>query len=182
MRRCRLAERSDLSVLDQDVVEREQELAVRGRPVVRLARGNEDVAVEAELLAVVLADVRVVPVRTGIGHMHPVGEGLTDRDRCLRVVRAVVAVLQPQTVPVDGRVEVTAVGDMHGYGRSLRNLQRRARDGAVVREHPDRGSADSLLHGDDLQLELVAVSQFDQPGPPRLGQTGGLAWKGVVQS
>jgi hypothetical protein len=49
-------------VLDQDVVEREEQLAIRGRPVVGLARCDEDVPVEAELLAVVLTDMRVVPV------------------------------------------------------------------------------------------------------------------------
>ena len=109
VRRLRLAEGGDPSVLDQDVVERQQQLAVRRRPVVGLARGGEDVPVQAHLLAVVLADVRVVPVGAGIGHVHLVGEGLADRDRRLRLVRAVVAVLEPQPVPVHGRVEVAVV-------------------------------------------------------------------------
>ena len=175
VRRLRLAEGGDLPVLDQDVVEREQQLAVRRRPVVGLARGDEDVPVQAHLLAVVLADVRVVPVGAGVGHVHLVGEALADRDRRLRVVRAVVAVLEAQAVPVDGRVEVAVVGDVHGDRRALRDLQRRAGDGAVVGQHPHGRVADPLLDRDDLELELVAVGELDQLGLAGLRQALGLA-------
>ena len=135
MRRLRLAEGYNPPLLDQHVVERHGKLAVGGRPVIVLARDDEDVAVEAHLLAVVLADVRVVPVRARIGHAHLVGEGLADRDRRLRLVRAVVAVLEPQSVPVHGRIDVAAVRDVHGDRRVLGHFQRRARDGAVIGEH-----------------------------------------------
>jgi len=84
VRRLLLPKGSDLAVLDQDVVEGEQQFAVRRRPVVRLERGGEDVPVQAQLLAVVLADVRVVPVGAGIWHMEPVRERAADRDRGLR--------------------------------------------------------------------------------------------------
>ena len=47
VRRLRLPKCCDLPFLDQDVVERHQELAVGWRPVVGLARGDEDVPVEA---------------------------------------------------------------------------------------------------------------------------------------
>ena len=40
VRRLRLPEGGDLPILDQDVVEGEQQLAVRGRPVVGLARAS----------------------------------------------------------------------------------------------------------------------------------------------
>ena len=56
----------DAAVLEQHVVERELEFPVRRRPVFRVGRDDDDVAVETHLLAVVLADVRVVPVRAGI--------------------------------------------------------------------------------------------------------------------
>ena len=82
----------DPSFLDQDIVEREQKLAVYRWPVIVVARNDEDVAVQAHLLAVVLTDVRVVPVRARIGRGHLVGKGLADRDRRLRLVRAVVLV------------------------------------------------------------------------------------------
>ncbi len=92
---CRLglAEGGHASFLDQDVVEREQELAVHGRPVALLGRSDEDVPVQAQLLTVILSDVWVVPVGAGVGQVHLVGEALAHRDRCLRVVRSVVAVL-----------------------------------------------------------------------------------------
>ena len=57
------AERRDLAVLQQDVVEREHQLTVHRRPVVRVGRLDEHVAVQAHLLPVVLADMRVVPVQ-----------------------------------------------------------------------------------------------------------------------
>ena len=84
VRRLLLPKGSDLAVLDQDVVERERKLAVGGRPVVGVRRRHDDVPVEAHLLAVVLADVWVVPVRAGIWHMEPVRERAADRDRGLR--------------------------------------------------------------------------------------------------
>ena len=46
VRRLRAAERRDLAVLDQDVVERERDLAVDWRPVVRVGRDDEDVPVQ----------------------------------------------------------------------------------------------------------------------------------------
>ena len=82
--RLDVAERSDLPVLEQDVVERERELAVGGRPVVRVRGDDDDVPVQAELLPVVLANVRVVPVDAGIGELDVVGEALADGDRGLR--------------------------------------------------------------------------------------------------
>ena len=95
VRRLLLPEGRDLSVLDQDVVEGQEQLAVRRRPVPGLARGGEDLSVQAQLLAIVLADVGVVPVGAGVGHVQLVREPLADRDRCLRVVGAVIAVLEP---------------------------------------------------------------------------------------
>ena len=154
-----VAERRNRTILDQDVVQREQHLAVHGGPVIGVGRNDEDVAVETELLTVVLADVRVVPVRALVGAVHLVGERLPDRDRRLRVVRPVVAVLEPEPVPVHGRVEVAAVRDVDGDGRASRDLERRAGNRAVVRQHPHDGVPDPLAHRRDLELELVTVAQ-----------------------
>ena len=106
------AEGRDLPVLDQDVVERQQQLAVCRRPVVRGGGDDEDVAVETQLLAVVLADVRVVPVDARVGELDPVGEGPADGDWLLRLVRAVVAVVEPEPVPVHRRLQVALVDDV----------------------------------------------------------------------
>ena len=106
-----------------------------------------------------------------------VGEGLADRDRRLRVVRAVVAVLQAQAVPVHRRLEIAAVGDVDGDRRTLRHLQCRPGNGAVVGEHAHGRIADLLLHGHDLERELLAVFQRDQLRRACVGQTLGVAWQ-----
>ena len=91
------------------------------RPVVGVGRDDDDVAVQAHLLAVVLADVRVVPVDAGVGERDacacsapPTGIGV------LRLVRAVVAVVQPQPVPVHRRLQVALVVDVDDDLRALR--------------------------------------------------------------
>ena len=81
VRRRRPAEGRDRPVLEQDVVEGDSELPVRGRPVAGLGRDDDHVAVEAHLLAVVLPDVRVVPVDAGVGEREAVGEAAALRDR-----------------------------------------------------------------------------------------------------
>jgi hypothetical protein len=107
------AERGDLAVLHQQVIQRQDQVAVGRWPVAGLGRGDHDVAVQAQLLGVVLADVGVVPVQAGVGELDPVGEGPADRDGRLGLVRhPVVAVLQPQPMPVHGRVQIPLVGDV----------------------------------------------------------------------
>ena len=125
VRRLGGAERRDPPVLDQDVVERDDELAVGRRPVGRVVGDDEDGAVQAHLLAVVLADVRVEPVQPLVGELQPVLEALADLHRPLRLVRSVVAVVEPQPVPMHGRLEIAAILDAHGHLRALRDLQRR---------------------------------------------------------
>jgi hypothetical protein len=157
VRRLRAAERRDRAVLDQNVVEREDDLAVRRGPVFGIGGDHEDVAVEAHLLAVVLPDVRVIPVQARVREGDARREALADRDRRLRLVGAVVAVLQPQPVPVHGRLQVTLVDDVDLDLRSLRHPQRGARDRAVVGQHPHRRVAQLLGDRRDLQIERVAV-------------------------
>ena len=108
-----------LTVLDQHVVERQRDLAMHRRPVVLVGWDDDDVAVQTHLLAVVLADVRVVPVDAGIGEVKPVAERAADRHRRLGLVGAVVAVVQPEPVPVHGRFEVAVVLDVDDQLRSL---------------------------------------------------------------
>ena len=140
---------------------------MHGRPVVGLGRRDEDVPVQAELLAVVLPDVRVVPVHAGVGNVHLVREAFADRDRRLRVVGAVVAVLEPEPVPVHGRVEIPAVRHVDGHGRAFGDLERRPRDRPVVREHAHGLVPDRLSHGSDLEREFPAVAE---------GHTLGRRW------
>ena len=147
-----------------------------GRPVVFLGRDDEDVPVEAQLLAVVLADVRVIPVGARIGHVHLVREGLPDRDRRLRLVGAVVAVLEAEPVPVHGRIDVPAVGDVDDDRRALGHLEGRPRNRSVVGEHAHGRIPDLLLDRRDLELELVAIGEFNDLGAADVGQSLRRAW------
>ena len=89
------AEWGHLAVLEQDVVEGQDHLAMRRRPVVGVRGLDQDVAVEPQLLAVVLADVRVIPVEPRIGERHPRGEPLAHQHGVLGLMGSVVAVLEP---------------------------------------------------------------------------------------
>ena len=133
VRRARLVEGGDSAVFDEDVIERDDDFTIDGRPVVGVGGFDDDVAVQAHVEAVVLADVWVVPVQAGVGEPEPVGELAADLDRRLRLERhAVVGVVEPQAVPVDGRRGVAVVADVHDDFRSLPHPQRRTRDRAVV--------------------------------------------------
>ena len=167
----RAAERRDLPVLEQDVVEGQREVPVGRRPVVRVGWLDQHVAVEAELLAVVLADVRVVPVGAGIRKRDPRREALADLHRRLRLVRAVIAVLEPQPVPVDGGLHVALVLDIDDDLRALPHLEDRSGDRIVVGEHPHGVVAEALRDRSDTEVELVAVRELDPLRRLRLGQT-----------
>ena len=80
-----------------------------GRPVVSLTRDNEQVSVETEPPGHSPPDMRVVPVGASVGEGHLVRESLSDRNRRLRLVRTIEAVLDANPVPMDSRVHVAAV-------------------------------------------------------------------------
>ena len=163
----------DLAVFEQHVVQGQDDVAVGRRPVVRFGGLDEDVAVEAHLLGVVLADVRVVPVQARVGELDAVGEAAPDRDRLLGLVRyTVVLVLQPQPVPVHGGVQVAVVGDMDDDLGALPDVQRGAGDRAVVAEHPHGAVAKPFGHRTDPQLQHVAVVELEhgRAGSPRAGR------------
>ena len=176
------AERRHLTVLDEDVVERQRELTVDRRPVVGVRRDDDDVAVQPHLLVVVLADVRVVPVDAWVGERDARRVAPADRNGLLGLVRAVEAVLQTQPVPVDGRLHVALVLDVDKQLRPLGNPQGRAGDGAVVGEHPDRRVADALGHRRDAQREAVTVGELDGRSGGRRRQAGRLARELVCRS
>ena len=109
-------ERGDLAVLQQQVIQGQQHVPVGRRPVAGVRWDDQDVAVQAHLLGVVLPDVRVVPVQARVGEADPVGELAADRDRCLGFVGdAVVLVFQAQPVPVHGRLQIALVDDVDDY-------------------------------------------------------------------
>ena len=99
-----------MPVLNQQVVEREGQFPVDGRPVRRIGGLDDDRAVQAHLLREVFTHVRVVPIEAGVGELDLAAVRAAHRDRFLRLVRyTVIAVLQPQAVPVHGRFDIAAV-------------------------------------------------------------------------
>ena len=87
---------------------------------------------------------------------------------------AVVAVLEPQPVPVDGRLEVAFVDDVHDEFGALADAQHRAGDRAVVGDHANGVFAEPLRDRRDPQIERVAVGELDDLGRRRLGQARSL--------
>ena len=114
----------------------------------------------------------------GIGKRDPVREAAADRDRRLRLVRAVVAVLQTQPVPVHGRLQVALVDDVHDELRAFAHAQRRAGDRPVVGDHSHGVVADALRDGRDPELEGVAVGELHHLGRHRLRQPRGVGREG----
>ena len=159
-----------MPVLDEQVVQGEGQLPVDGRPVRRVGGLDHDRAVQPHLQPEVLADVRVVPVEPGVGELELVGERPADRDRLLGLVRdPVVAVLQPQPVPVHGRLDIAVVAHLHGDLRPLIDVQGRAGDRPVVGEHAQLGAVEALAHRADAQVETVPVVEPDHVGPDTSG-------------
>ena len=97
-----------------------------------------------------------------------VGEGLGDRDRCLRVMGPVEAVLEPQAVPVHGGLEVAAVLDVDGHRPAFWELELRPGNGTVVGEHPHGCVTDPLRDRNDLESKGSPSSSSTSSGrtPP----------------
>jgi hypothetical protein len=74
---------------------------------------------------------------------------------------------------VHGGIEITLVDDVDDNFGALTHLERRARDGAVVGEHPNRLAFQLLGDGRDTELELVAVRELDELGRHDLSNAGG---------
>ena len=135
------AERCDVSVLDEQVVQGDRQLAVDRRPVRGIGGLDDDRAVETHLQAEVLADVRVVPVEPGIGELDLVGERL-HRSRWVLASRAGPRRSgSPSRRPCQCTVASTSPSlvTSHGDLGALVDVQRRARDRAVVGEHAQIG-------------------------------------------
>jgi hypothetical protein len=85
-------------------------------------------------------------------------------------VGAVVAIVEPQAVPVDGGLHVALILDLNRDLATLRHLEDGTGDRAVVGEHPHRCVAESLDHRSDSQVEAVTVAKLDHLCGPGLGK------------
>ena len=126
--RRRLASvRQQTGVVDQQVVEDHHFLAVGWAVVVARRGSDEDVARQPEVLLDVFEHVRVIPVDARVGKRERVLECGSRRDRILRDAgHAVETIVQPQSMPVDGRRHVETIGEAHAHGRALGDADQRA--------------------------------------------------------
>ena len=81
---------------------------------------------------------------------------------------AVVAVLQPQSMPVNSCLDVTVVRHLHDDLRPLIDVEGRAGDRTVVSEHAKFGVVDALTHGLDTEVEPIPVVESDELRERRL--------------
>ncbi len=162
-------ERRDASVFHEQVVQGQGDEPVGRRPERGVGGLDHDGAVQAHLLPVVFAHVRVVPVEAGVGELELVGERAADRDGLLRLVRdAVVAVLQPQAVPVRRGLGVSVVPHLDGDLRPLVDVERRTGDRVVVRQHAQLCAVDGLADRMDGEVESIAIVKADDVRARRL--------------
>ena len=103
--------------------------AFLSRPIRSISGLHDDCAVETHLLHEVFADVRVLPVKPCIGKLDLVRERAADGDRLLGFVRHTVeAVLEPQTMPMHGRLHIAIVAHLCGDLRALIHVEGRTRN------------------------------------------------------
>src|SRR5438552_19052617 len=108
----------------------------------------------------------MVPIKPGVVELYLLGERAADRDRRLRLVwDAVVTVLQPQAVPVNGRLDVAVVGHLHCDLRPLIDVQCRTGDRSVVGEHAQHSGVEALADGRDAPVESIARGEPAPGGP-----------------
>ena len=146
------------TVGNEQVVEHQHFIAVGGRVIAGIARRDQQVAVEAEILQHVLAMVRVIPVDTRIAEMHAVFERLARRDRILRQMRHTVeSIVQPDAVPMDGRRKVRAIDEAHRNRRRFVDLDQRSGVLAVETQHGDRATEQHAANRRRRQRQRIAV-------------------------
>jgi hypothetical protein len=92
-------------------------------------------------------------------------------------MRAVIAVIQPQPMPVHSRRVVALVLDVDDDLRTLLDLEHGPRDRAVVGQHPHLSSGQLLDHWGNAQVELVAIAELDQLRGVGLGKSSNLGRK-----
>src|SRR6185503_1849758 len=143
VRRRLRAVRRDAMLVEQDVVEGEHLVAIGGSEVAGLSGGDEDVAVEAEVLLHVLANVRVIPVDAGVGEAHVIREASSWWHLLLREARhAVEAIVQPHSVPMNGGGLIEPILEADDDRRAARRADERPWILSVEAVHDERTASD----------------------------------------
>ena len=159
----------------EEVVHHQDFFPVGRGVVVGLARLDEHVAVQPQVLQDVFAVVRVVPVDPRILEVDLVAEGLAGLHRVLSDAgHAVGRVVEAEAVPVDGRRPLDRVGEVHRDRGRLGDVQKRSRVLAVEAVHDVVAAANPPPHQPGLQVDGVPVAEPDHVAGPGQGETGGV--------
>ncbi len=136
---------TDLTFLNEDVVKKEWYLAVHGIPIRLVGRHHQEVAVQTQFLLVILPDMRVIPIYARVRELQLIHKGFAWLHFFLRRLRAVKGIVHPDAVRMQQGLHIGGVREVHGDFRTLRNLDGRPRNRAVVRKHAVGLTADLLL-------------------------------------
>ena len=157
--------------VEEDVVEHEDFLPVRGTVIVRGRGVDEEVPVQAEFLLDVLAVVRVVPVDARVAEEDPVLERAAGFDRVLgEAGDAVEVVVEPDAVPVHRRGVRGAVREVHEDGGFLRDPDEGSRVLAVEGEHGESAAVDFPPDDGRIEVERAPVGEIDELAGGGLGE------------
>jgi hypothetical protein len=74
---------------------------------------------------------------------------------------AVIAIIQPKPMPVDGGFQLRIIGEMDRDFRALSYLQGWTRNRAIIGKHFDIGVADLFADDRGTEVEGIAIFQFD---------------------
>jgi hypothetical protein len=151
------APRQQALVVDEQVVEDQELLAMHGAVRVGARRLHEDVAVQPEILLHVLAHVRVIPVDAPIRKPERIGERAAGLDRRLgEIGHAVEPRVEPEAVPVHGGGHRQRVPEPHRELGALRQHEQRARILAVEPEHGELAARDDAADDTRREVERIA--------------------------
>ena len=139
------------------MVREHHDIVVRRLLAFAFRRSDHDGRVHALLL--LSAGMAVIPVGTGLPDLEPIGEGLTRPDAAKAHHRhAVHLVGHEDAVPVDRRILLQAIGDVHRHVLAFGPAQRRTGDLAIDGKHAARLAVDRDSRA--IDDEIVGAGEY----------------------
>ena len=157
--RCFLPPRNQAGIADQQVLQHQKLFAIGGN--LRAGLPHENVAVQAERLLDVLANVRMVPVNTSVREPQFVGERVADPGD------AVERVVQPDAMPMNARRVRQVIREPHHDFRATRDFDPWSWILPVVAVHRVRLAIDRAV--DELGIEIDDVAVLETKHLVRFG-------------
>ena len=167
---------------DEEIVEHQHLFSVHFVEERLRGRSHQHVAVQAEVLRDVLTMVGVIPVNAGVPEEDAVLKALSGRDRVLRDPgHTVVAVLEPDAVPVDRGGPFGVIRNVHRYRGILFDLDERPRVLAIEPVHHVGMPADRSTDFGSLEVERLSIAKPDELARPSQRTVSRVATIGAGQ-